>query len=120
MQTVTIEQIKAAAREAYRDKLLTAQAPVGHRQQAYQSGKYRCAIGAVMTMDTLNRLQGRIEGAFSDGHMKLIGDFAIVQQIQSAHDAWLLHRTTSERNRFLKLIEYKRGHQTHQAHPSPR
>lgn len=124
MQTITLEGVKSAARKFYRKKRLTAQHPKKERRDCvYRSGDYRCAIGAALSVKTLDKISDRSmnsEAGLSKLFEEKIIDFdgsdierEGVSAIQGAHDIWATHSKNNgalysisieKRNKFLALI----------------
>lgn len=110
LQTITLEQVKAGARDYYQRKLLIAQMPKRKRRLVYGIGDYRCAISTVFTSKTMAALEakGLRDGAITEGLVQVEprNDRTEIERIQNAHDDWALHSSSStQKKRFLKLIE---------------
>lgn len=99
MQTLTYNQVRAAARKAYEACRLTAQHPVAaHRQCVYDTGDgYHCAIGAAFSAETLAAL--RDKGIDHDIAASMLSvdvvnfrrcDLGKIARLQHAHDNWAL------------------------------
>jgi hypothetical protein len=114
MQELTLEDVKKAARQAYLDRRLTAQGPVGLRECFYSLGDRCCAIGAAFTPETIKLLmevdQNEECGVTAISH-DIVEFHAIssVLAIQEAHDAWcdveLPELRLKYERRFCDLIE---------------
>lgn len=100
-QELTVEQVKAAARDYYDRGLLTAQHPNPNmRVCQYRVGDYRCAIGAALDAEAIVRASERggdvkfIASVFSYGENQSIirvgGESTLnyLISIQKKHDAW--------------------------------
>jgi hypothetical protein len=123
MQTLTIEEVKAAARAAYDAGTLTAQHPdPTMRRCVYDVGDgYRCAIGCALSASTIDAL---VAADMNDavGVIRLDDDGIIAldrrgdaENLQCAHDTWATYSaefgedspTTIEcRNKFLRMIDH--------------
>jgi hypothetical protein len=115
-QSITLESVKCAAREAYNARILTSQ----HAQEVdngYAQGEYRCSIGAGLDQTTLDKIAGA--GLNEDGLHSLCNagiieisdlDYDNTLEIQAAHDVWYQTEkqgvSTKERcqTAFLSLI----------------
>ena len=120
-QVITLSEVQAACREAYKAKRLIAQMPKGAGQIiGYSKGKYRCAMAAPLNAKVIKYFQKHniVEGAISDGYVKVEdqADMTTIRQIQIAHDTWAYYRHESDKAQFLELIAYEPQTQA----PNPR
>ena len=126
MQTLTLEEVKAAARKAYDENRLLAQWALSDPalvdengftgEYGYLVGQYCCGIGAALTAETLSDLQSRsmnldtsITSLVHDGRVTLgePNQLPTFEYIQNAHDRWLDSPTdTGKRDAFLRLIDH--------------
>lgn len=120
MITLNLEDVKAAARKAYAEGRLSAQAPEPVCEyRSVQDGKtYACGIGAAMTDEQVAELLSTEGGddfetlngsGLDDLSLKYrirTDDFAGVLAIQEAHDGWasLGGESQASQDRFLRLI----------------
>lgn len=117
VQVLTLTEVKAAARDAYCKKLLTAQYPKEkQRKCVYEyDGKYHCAVGAALTEETIKAiykagyLGATIEKVFDDGLVKIESNNELdkIRKIQNAHDTWANNHINLDdlaESRFLALI----------------
>lgn len=125
MQTLTYNQVRAAARKAYEACRLTAQHPVAaHRQCVYDTGDgYHCAVGAAFDAETLAAIRDKgidhdLQASLLNGVVVDFPSHDIVQiaELQRAHDDWamcarsygVLHqRTRSSERKFARMIGIK-------------
>jgi hypothetical protein len=103
MQTLTLEQVKTAARDYYERGMLTAQHPISdNRACVYElnthSG-YRCAIGAALNREALDKACGSVSYLVDCDIIRCTkADLIGLAEIQTAHDAWCgsIDRATAE------------------------
>jgi hypothetical protein len=115
MQVLTLKEIKAAARKAYKAKRLTAQHPDrAQRICVYSNGAYRCAIGAALTKETLAALStftqhSGLSVLQSQGLVTVTPrkDYYEATVIQYAHDAWARAAKASRSLKFVKSCRDK-------------
>lgn len=96
MQVLTLEGVKAAARDYYSRGKLGAQCGVGKCE--YESGNgVRCAVGAALCDETLAAIR-RINIGNTATISKLVGNVVVavegdalddIQEIQDTHDRWV-------------------------------
>lgn len=95
MQRLTLEQVKIAARRAYKDHKLTAQHPKKeYRRCVYELPEdtgYRCAIGWALeraVLDALGYSQGiSVVMLTKEGYIEPDNVYELTR-IQEAHDRW--------------------------------
>lgn len=126
---LTLSEVKAACREAYKNRTLIAQHP--HVDYGYERGRFgqwHCAIGCALNRETLDAiikedLQQTVlatEPVVPDSpQARLLSLIQVpaherheIYAIQTAHDAWLgssgnRQEQYRERTDFLKLIDYR-------------
>lgn len=125
MQHITNEELKAACRKAYAEKTLTPFAPEfdnhqpKYRTRARDGKVYKCALGAAMSDETLNRVElDLLNGSRAPGLNKSVVEFEdlmFATQVQDAHDWWCFSignmrdaGTPAARKRYAKdLGEYR-------------
>jgi len=120
MQTITLEQVKEAARKAYEAGTLTAQLSPDNAYCKYHIGNARCAVGACLTDETLKEIDKRGINAQHVGMVIAKGVVAVenpdevqeIVSIQVAHDNWCQevqaeNYPAAEKDRavFCKLID---------------
>jgi hypothetical protein len=93
---ITTVQLKAACREAYRTKRLTAQHPEGlyRYRQAINGRNCGCAIGVTLPPEALDKIEadGLLNFPLATPIMRLLVEFEDEDEavkIQRAHDRWL-------------------------------
>jgi hypothetical protein len=116
---LTLENVKAACRKAYKARMLLAQHP--HLEYGYErrdkNRVYHCAIGCALDRPTLDNINENnehsnlISGLFNTGVVEVdFAELSALMEIQQAHDNWLRDRKISPRYKteyryyFLKLI----------------
>lgn len=113
IQHITLEEVKAAARLAYKEGRLLAQA--GTQSVCYyKKGEFVCAIGAVLSEESLAEVERK--GFMDAGIHKLLdhriiscpsGSGAELNNLQNLHDNWALRGEVYAKEQFLKRIDWK-------------
>lgn len=114
MQKLTLEGVKAAARDWYSRGMLIAQNVRSAEDQCIYSRDdgCRCAIGAALNDDTAKEVRRR----FSNGNSLSIlinrnlvdidgEDYAQLRQIQLAHDTWMSRVRAGASKRRIQTAE---------------
>lgn len=119
MQILTLVEAKAAARDAYCARRLTAQHPhIKGRQCKYEhrarEGLFHCAIGAGLSPETISRLYeldmniGKNIRALATEQLVRSDDLTGLRELQILHDAWCSSYAPSSSEKaeqiFLKFI----------------
>jgi uncharacterized Ntn-hydrolase superfamily protein len=98
---LTLETVVKAARKAYEEQRLTAQAADPRdRRCLYRKGEYCCAIGAALPDKVIDKLEANytkdgerynsqsIEVVVKEGFVDVENDLAAMKKLQAAHDHW--------------------------------
>lgn len=108
-QHLTLEGVKAAARDYYERGLLTAQHPEPDKRVCVYlgSGGRRCAIGAALDDDLVMEATGTVKGLEYHHGVTFDSDKALcdISDIQMAHDSWCTEDEEYRKDAEAKFVE---------------
>jgi len=112
LQTLTLAEVKAKAREYYAAGKLTAQHPNPYSRMCVNNGAdgHRCAVAAAFNDELIEAFQKGTIGLGVARGLVALDDESAISRIQSAHDEWAIasqhgfDNTPDKEAHFLTLI----------------
>lgn len=112
MQTLTLDDVKAAGRAAYEAKTLTAQSIFPECVYEDKRTGCRCVVGSAMTDETLDAIRkmhvtrSRVVNLVSAEIIQFPDQEQrqAIGALQEAHDAWCLDGGEEEEAEFVRLL----------------